>query len=443
MNAAEGRSTTPVSGVRTILGYAGIPSSWFNKRPKLPSRNWLIFLSVTSSVVGLYIYDRRQCKAIRQSYVDKVKDLADENVGALYRPRRVLVYGGKWPADEDHDQTLRYFRKYVKPVLVAAAVDYTMIGGKRLGDIANRVADDIKAQRRLDAGLDSRPEVYQQLPTYSTPAEERQHELDGGIVIIGRPTFKEFMSGLTRGWTEPLDKVDRDEMLAQELEKDGRFDEEDQGWPPASEPLTVQVETIRPPLPPVPPLPALLLVPFIDLVGFTKIPLMIWHFFNHRHDVRAGADAAYKLVMGHTRPFSSPPDAPDPLFSDITTSTSEPSSDLDFDKECENYFKNSVYKIPSENAKAREKYYAELKTKLETARALARGAREPTKDEVHNPPPTEVELRAERMNKEKRWRGDLKGWQIIAPDSKVAWDSRFRDALRVYVDPPPDPNSSA
>ncbi|KAJ6453454.1 inner membrane protein import complex subunit Tim54-domain-containing protein, partial [Mycena vitilis] len=374
-----------------------------------------------------------------------------EHVGALYRPRKVTVYGGKWPGDEDHDQTLKYFRKYVKPILVAAAVDYEMIGGKRLGDIANRVADDIKTQRRLAAGLDSRPEVFQQLPTYQTPVEARQSELDGGIVLIGRPTFKEFMHGLKRGWTEPLDKVDRDELLAQELENDGRFDEEDEPERPEPRPFeppppsftSAPSSTAASPMPAVSPLPPLLLVPFTDLLGFTKIPLMIWQFFNQRHDVRAGAEAGYKLVMRHTRPVSPPPDGAEPLFSDITPSSSQGTSDLDFDKECERYFRSSLSKIPAENAKAREKYYAELKTKLETARTLARGTREPTKDEIQNPPPTEVELRAERLKKEKRWRGDLEGWQIIAPASKVAWDPRFRGALSVCVDPPPGSESSS
>jgi import inner membrane translocase subunit TIM54 len=65
-------------------------------------------------VAGLYIYDRQQCKSIRKTYVDKVKSLAEEPVSSLYRPRKVTVYGGKWPGDEDHDQTLKYFRKYVK-----------------------------------------------------------------------------------------------------------------------------------------------------------------------------------------------------------------------------------------------------------------------------------------------------------------------------------------
>lgn len=102
------------SGIRTALRYTGIPTSWLDKRPKLPSRNWLIFIGVTSSITGYYIYDRRQCKKIRQEYVDKVKELAELPSDPLDKPRKVTVYGSKWPGDEDYDQSLRYFRKYVK-----------------------------------------------------------------------------------------------------------------------------------------------------------------------------------------------------------------------------------------------------------------------------------------------------------------------------------------
>lgn len=104
----------PQSGVKTVLQYTGIPPSWLDKRPSLPSRNWLIFLSVTSAVTGYYIYDRQQCKKIRQEYVDKVKDLAEQPLGSMELPRKVTVYGAKWLGDEDYDRSMRHFRKYVK-----------------------------------------------------------------------------------------------------------------------------------------------------------------------------------------------------------------------------------------------------------------------------------------------------------------------------------------
>lgn len=102
------------SGFRTALEFTGIPPSWLDKRPRLPSRNWLIFLSVTQSCIAYYAYDRQQSRKIRQEYVDRVKHLAEEPLRTLDFPRTVTVYSAKWPGDDDWDRGSRYFRKYVK-----------------------------------------------------------------------------------------------------------------------------------------------------------------------------------------------------------------------------------------------------------------------------------------------------------------------------------------
>ncbi|KAF8228505.1 hypothetical protein L208DRAFT_1291113 [Tricholoma matsutake] len=457
--------TPKLSGFQTALRYTGIPPSWLNKRPRLPSRNWLIFLSVVSSATGLYIYDRRQCRRIKQHYVDLVKDQADELVGHFDWPRRVVVYASKWPGDDDYDQGMRYFRKYVKPILVAAAVDFEMVTGKRHGDLASSVANDIRLRRRLDLGIDSVPAMTQAVATYKPLAERRRHELDGGIVIIGRPTFKEFMAGLKKGWTDGLEQVDQEEMLARELESDGHFDEPEEvgvgdnsetsaspkvlGLPgplhtppyaqtsrlPSSEPRPSFSESMSTPPATIPPIPPILLVTFTNYIGFTQIPRMIWDFFNQRHKVRSGAEAGYTLVMKHSRPIVPPSGEPEPLFSDVALQNQD-NGDFDFDKQIESFYKTSLLSIPADIEKLREKYYEALPLKLATARALARGTREPTKDEKENPPPTEVELRAERMKNEQRWRRDLEGWDIVKPTQKVVWDDRFRGSLRIFINPP-------
>jgi import inner membrane translocase subunit TIM54 len=119
-SAAEATSKTaaptpkPKSGFRAALEHTGIPPSLFEKRPKLPSRNWLIFWTVTSSVVGYYAYDRRECKRIRQEYVERVRSFSEEPMSKFDLPRKVNVYGAKWPEDEDWDRSTRYFRRYVK-----------------------------------------------------------------------------------------------------------------------------------------------------------------------------------------------------------------------------------------------------------------------------------------------------------------------------------------
>ncbi|KAG6854739.1 hypothetical protein C0991_002453 [Blastosporella zonata] len=475
MSAANGPAPPPPppSGFRTALRYTGIPVSWLDKRPKLPSRNWLIFLSVTSSITGYLIYDRRQCKRIKQHYIDLVKEQADELVDPLAWPRKVTVYGAKWPGDEDYDQATKYFRKYVKPILVAAAVDFELVSGKRHGDLAERVADDIRKRRRIELGIDPIPEIAKALPTYKSPEQVANHRLDGGIVVIGRPTLKEFMLGLKRGWTDPLDKVDHEELLARELESDGHFDEPEETSndapafadtkpttpsphnspvfsplqirppSPAVKPKSSISDALNAPPPSIPAVPPLLLLTFTNHIGLSQIPIMIWDWFNQRHKVRSGAEAGYRLVMKHTRPMIPPTEEPKSMFADIATpEAAVPQGDLDFDKEAESWFKNSTSKIPSEIEKAHEKYYKDLPARLATARELARGLREPTKEEVNNPPPTEVELSAERMKKELRWRRDVAGWDVIKPQQNVVWDERFQDALRIFIDKDGDVSSA-
>ncbi|THH08316.1 hypothetical protein EW145_g2778 [Phellinidium pouzarii] len=454
------------SGIRTALRFTGIPESWITKRPKLPSRNWLIFIGVTSSVLSLYVYDRKKCRDIRTSYIKRVEHLAHEPMGSMELPRKVTVYASKWPGDEDANRSLRFFKKYVKPIIVAAAIDYDVQNGKRHGDLARQISEKIKTQRRIDAGLEEPVVSPVVTPIKLSREEETAKHLAGGLIIVGRMTFKEYLEGLRRGWSESPERVDREDVLAHILEDDGHFDESEptessstldgEPIPTASRLMSGQnAKTFSPlqlspsasssssrptllDIPPpefIPPQPPLLLVPFTNHIGFKQIPLMIADFFNQRAKVAAGAEAAYRIIVGHTRPIVAPSSSPipAPLFS---PDGRQPETDLDFDRLGESYFQPSLSSIMHEIAKSRDEYYAKLPARLATARALARGEREPTKEEQNSPPPTEVDLRAERMKKEMRWRNDEEGWGIIRPDKDAAWDERFRNALRVFSDPP-------
>jgi hypothetical protein len=35
-------------------------------------------------------------------------------MGSVDWPRKVTVYGCKWPGDDEHERSMKYFRKYVK-----------------------------------------------------------------------------------------------------------------------------------------------------------------------------------------------------------------------------------------------------------------------------------------------------------------------------------------
>lgn len=110
----DGPPPSHKSGVRAALEYTGIPQSWLSAKPRLPSRNWLIFITLTSSALSYYTYDRYQARKIRASYIDRVKHLSEEPMGSHDLPRKVTVYGAKWPGDEDHLRAIRFFKKYVK-----------------------------------------------------------------------------------------------------------------------------------------------------------------------------------------------------------------------------------------------------------------------------------------------------------------------------------------
>ena len=294
---------------------------------------------------------------------------------------------------------------------------------------------------------------------------EQQRELEGGVVIIGRHTFKEYMEGFRRGWTESVYTVDREDQLARRLQNDGVFDEKDEetlddhsgvtntpspsatpskpeaapkpieplAFPPAPNPALSPFTTLRrqPGIPPVqqrqqrpafvdePPSvlpfqPPIGLVPYTNHLGFLQIPYMVYDFFTQRHHVQSGCEAAHRIVRAHARSIQT--------------------TDLEFDLDSERHIKGSFSKVSRRIEKAREEYYKEVTKKLKVARELARRERELTKAEMTNAPPTEVELRAERMKKELKWTSDLEGWEILK--KPLAWDDRFRTAIRIFDDPP-------
>ena len=385
-----------------------------------------------------------------------------------------------------------------QPILVAAAVDYAPKNGNQYGAISDLIRDKAKDQRREQLGIHPPQSAWKPPTTNSDRQKEHEQWLQGGIIIIGRHTFKEYMHGLRQGWTESLEKVDEEEVLANRLSEDGRFDEPEEAAPaeivsdntessvrsppqPSASPpplmsppsaLFTPFGRLRQPTQPrqpphqqnaaptpdvltqnprsIPRHPPLLLVYYPNRLGFLNIPLIIADFFNERKNVRIGCEAAHKLIMNESRPIIPAVSTTD--AGDLATSSSSPKTgpssaanliapllgpmghggDLDFALDSEANFGTSFAKLPATIAKARESYYSELPAKLKLARELTRGDREPTKDEQAFPPPTEVELRAQRLSKEKKWTSDEQAWTWLRAGSGVTWDDRFTGALRVF-----------
>jgi import inner membrane translocase subunit TIM54 len=98
------------------LEHTGLPPSLLRWKPKLPSRNWSIFLTLVGTVSYAYYYDRTECSRLKKEYMDRVKYLAEEKIegGPLAYGRKVTVYAAKWPEDDEWERGLQYFKRYVK-----------------------------------------------------------------------------------------------------------------------------------------------------------------------------------------------------------------------------------------------------------------------------------------------------------------------------------------
>lgn len=477
------------NALRPLL-WMGIPQSVLTWKPRLPSRNWSIFLLSVASVSYLYYEDRRQCKKILEEYKERVRGLAEQPLAPSQYPRKVTVYTAKYPGDDDYEVGALYFRRYVKPILVAAAVDYEIISGTRYGGLARDLRDRIHERRRNLAGVLPWPSTPAPgapvMPFALSPAAQLQRELDGAVVIVGRPALKEWAWGLKEGWnTEiPVKPVDHDELLANQLSEDSTFEEEPEPPQPTDmsnnpgdeEPLPLpskgfmlpsqvgfqsmqrpganpylpgatqsvasqnQSKTPEPaqpklaPATPIPAQPPICFVDFTNLVGWRNIPRRIVHFFNHREDVRRGAEAGLSIVLGNkndAREFDVGPYG-------TVAATSPQGGDLDWGLEEEDYYNPRFEKTPEEITKDREQFYKNLQTELKASREILRGEREPTKAEQREMPRSEVALREERFNKESGWRNRLHGYEIQTPSVGVTWDDAWRGSLRVLRPRAPD-----
>jgi import inner membrane translocase subunit TIM54 len=170
-----------------------------NFRPKLPSRNWMIFLSITGSFTAAIIYDKREQRRAQRKWCKLVEHIAKEPLDPKAMPRKLTVFLEGPPADglrsaQDH------FKLYVKPILVASGLDWEFIQGRKEGDVRAELAERIRNQR-LPPG-----QRTEENPVLEVRGKSGIQEFDGprGDIVIGRHTWKEYVRGLHEGWLGPL-----------------------------------------------------------------------------------------------------------------------------------------------------------------------------------------------------------------------------------------------
>lgn len=539
----NGSTPTPAGShqpnINPAFRYLGIPSSWLDsssRRTKfrLPSKNTTTFLITTTSLISLYLYDRRQCHNLKQAYIKKVQHLSESllqpdhqitvhqnNSNHLdWMPRKVNVYGARIPEDVQVDRAAQWFKKYVKPILVAAAIDYTIHNGTSPGALGRKISEEIRDRRIIEAAREKdgiQPSILKPgMPGYREWYAERE-KLNGGTLILGRTTLKEYLWGLEDGYKRPIpiDELDDDERFAKQLEEQGIFDlpessesihsdPDDRRTPPGlrsiqqesqdhpdhldptfptttaltgderskksssflnifSSPLHSSLastshttyptgpsdratgKTLAPVA--IPSQPPILLVPFDHPIGIRWWPLKIYRFFNRRHQVRMGAEAAMSLIESQTRPIEGPIDLNgiNELSRGLNDQDyqTEPeleirltgSKDLDFlAPQADRHLRRSYQKVAKNVLEERRLYRDRLKERLSRARSIEDqpSSFDPPSSPSDDDRLNESQLRQEAFQKEKRWQDLLHAWSIVRRGSGVCWDPEMSQALKIF-----------
>lgn len=192
----------------------------------LPSRNWMIFWTVLAGIGGGIAYDKYQQSQIRKKYMKLVEHLGEEVYSQQRIPRKLTIFIAP-PPNDFLEESLRYFRKYVKPILNSAAIDYEIYTENRQGDIRSQVAEKIRQLRRSQNEKQAetksendefkhRHDLYEakdvlglyQLVNPFTPVRDDEVNVEnaGGVLCIGRGTYKEYMTGVHEGLLGPLEQ---------------------------------------------------------------------------------------------------------------------------------------------------------------------------------------------------------------------------------------------
>ena len=182
-------------------------------RMRLPSRNWMIFLTVTGSFFGTVFYDRREKKKVQKKWCDLVAHMAQQPLPTNEMPRKLTIYLSAPPGDGLRPSR-DYFREYVKPVLVAAAMDYDVIEGRKENEVRYGTAERIRRlrQKKGEHGVsqiedDGKPKDGAEAVEMMRDAVGiKQEDSVKGDLILGRHTWKEYVRGLHEGWLGPLDE---------------------------------------------------------------------------------------------------------------------------------------------------------------------------------------------------------------------------------------------
>lgn len=293
----------------------------------------MIFLSITGSWTAAVMYDRRQKRRIQKKWATVVEHIAHEPLDPHQLPRKLTIYLSAPPMDglvpaRDH------FHQYVKPILVAAALDWDAIEGRREGDVRAGLAERIRKLRRRKGEATAEPMelgLAEELEGLRQRAGVSEWGGPGGDIIIGRHTWKEYVRGLHEGWLGPLDAPPVPEPASESIsagttpapaddasptatadspkpedaekpkEEEEKKPKKNKQPPPFIAASEYQNAILSPNCPQA--LGPSAVIPFPHLLGFFNFPIRMYRFLNQRKVADAIGRETAAAVLGAYRPF--------------------------------------------------------------------------------------------------------------------------------------------
>ncbi|KAL3464783.1 mitochondrial import inner membrane translocase subunit Tim54 [Aspergillus heterothallicus] len=316
----------PTKPQNPVFRMMGLP----NIRLKLPSRNWMIFLTVTGSFTAAVIYDRREKRRAQKKWCDLVAHLSKESLPIEETRRKLTVFLAAPPGDGLRSAR-EHFKEYVKPILVAAALDYNVIEGRKEGDVRAAFAEQIRRERRRSGEPSTVVEestteeiVYQARKSIGV----RDEPGPKGDIVIGRHTWKEYIRGLHEGWLGPVDPPQGpvvEEPAVNEVPEVSTHKPIDGSS--ALEQLDERKEEEKKPAKPTGPTPAYISpmdypsqslpssipqsldgsapIEFPHILGFLNTPIRLYRYLNQRHVAESvGRDVAALVLASYSRPYA-------------------------------------------------------------------------------------------------------------------------------------------
>ncbi|KAG2199997.1 hypothetical protein INT47_000347 [Mucor saturninus] len=176
---------------------------------KVPSKNTLIFSGVAGGIASLVYSSNKYAQDVRTRLAQRVSFLADRPCGVHEMPRKVTVYITAPPGD-GLEKSRTWFREYVKPILVAGAVDYEIKEAKSPGQIETSVMEEIVHRRReaveasnaestVHEPLEHKSDTGFTSPVENMNNKKKSEVVYDGILAIGRNANREVLSALGKG----------------------------------------------------------------------------------------------------------------------------------------------------------------------------------------------------------------------------------------------------